>query len=221
MSQSLSPLAASLVLNLFPVAAIGEDPVIVAFEAESFLTQENDETRRWHVVEASTVASMPAPDTDPPHLEEASGGAYIEALPDTRTTHDDELIRGENFSPEPGKMALLTYRVPFPKAGRYYVWARAYSTGTEDNGFHIGLNGEWPESGRRWQTVEKKRWHWECKQRTEEVHIGVPMQLFLDIPSAGEHEIHVSMREDRCELDRFILAMDIDYRPPGYHRNRN
>lgn len=196
--------------------AVGDD-VVVEFEAESFHEQANDSVRSWYVIEAGKAPDL-KPDPDPPHLDGASAGAYIEALPDTRRTHGDKLIKGENFSPEPGQMAILKYRIKFPKAGKYYVWARVFSTGTEDNGFHIGLNGEWPESGRRWQTVVKRRWHWECKQRTVEVHSGVPMQLYLEIPEAGEHEILVSMREDGCEIDRFILSTDRQYRPPGYTR---
>ena len=62
---------------------------------------------------------------------------------------------------------------------------------------------------------QKKEWHWECKQRTDKVHTGVRMQLFLDIPSAGEYEIAISMREDGAELDKFLLVMDKTYRPPG------
>ncbi len=196
---------------------VAADVSVVSFEAEAFFEQDLDDVRAWYVVEDGSIPRL-SPDPDPAHLEGASGSAYIEALPDTRRTHADKLIHGENFAPEPGKMAILKYRASFPVAGRYYVWARVFSTGTEDNGFHIGLNGEWPESGRRWQTVVKRRWHWECKQRTAKVHSGVPMQLYLDVPSAGEHEVWVSMREDGCELDRFILATDIAYRPPGYSR---
>jgi len=189
----------------------------VVFEAESFLEQTETAQRSWHITKAGSVPDI-RPDADPAHLEGASGGTYIEALPDTRRNHGEKLIRGENFSDEPGKIAILRYKVEFPEAGRYYVWARAFSTGTEDNGFHIGLNGAWPESGRRWQTVIKNRWHWECKQRTKEVHTGVPMQLFLDIPEPGEHEILISMREDGAELDQFLLTRDREFRPPGYHR---
>ncbi|NNE90958.1 MAG: hypothetical protein HKN23_04870, partial [Verrucomicrobiales bacterium] len=168
---------------------------VVEFEAEDFFKQTKTGKRKWY---RSSVDGQPdlKPDADPAHLEGASGGEYIEVLPDSRKNHGEKLIRGENFEPQPGKMAILHYKVEFPEPGKYYVWARAFSTGTEDNGFHIGLNGDWPESGQRWQTVVKKRWHWECKQRTDKVHTGVPMQLFLEIPKAGEHEIQISMRED-------------------------
>src|SRR5690606_31279278 len=135
-----------------------------------------------------------------------SGGAYLEILPDTRATHHDRLIRGENFSVEPGAMAVLSYKVHFASAGRYQVWARVYSTGGEDNGMHFGLNGEWPESGKRWQTTKKHAWSWDNRQRTRDVHSGIPGQLYLDVPSAGEHVVQVSMREDGVELDKTLLT---------------
>jgi len=61
-------------------------------------------------------------------------------------------------------MAVLTYNVHFSTPGRYYVWARAYSTGSEDNGLHVGLNGDWPASGQRMQWCQgKNNWRWESK----------------------------------------------------------
>ena len=95
----------------------------------------------------------------------ASGGAYLEVLPDTRRTHGDKLINGQNFINEPGKMAVLSYKVHFSNPGRYYVWARTHSTGTEDNGLHVGLDGTWPESGQRMQWTAKRTWYWDSKQK--------------------------------------------------------
>lgn len=187
----------------------------VAIEAEHFYKQTQNEARSWHVT-SSTFEPEVTPDGDPTHVAGASGGAYIESLPDTRRTHGDKLINGENFAPEAGRMAVLHYKLHFNTPGRYYVWARVYSTGTEDNGLHFGLDGEWPASGQRWQTVAKNNWHWDCKQRTQEVHTGVPLQLFLDIDEAGPHELTVAMREDGSEVDRFVLTTKKeDGRPTG------
>lgn len=116
-------------------------------------------------------------------------------------------------------MAILRYKVHINNPGRYYVWVRSDSTGSEDNGVHVGLNGQWPESGKRWQTVKKNHRAWECKQRTPQVHTGVPMQLFLDIETAGEHEILFSMREDGFEMDKFVLASDKNFKPEGLAPN--
>lgn len=188
-----------LLACLLAVPAMAEDPITI--EAESFARQTLDEVRSWEVLKDE---------------EGASGGAYIEALPDTRKTHGDKLIKGENFSDEPGKMAVLEYPIEVPEPGRYYVWARARSTGTEDNGLHFGLDGQWPDSGRRWQTVKKHDWHWDCKQRTQKVHIGVPMQLWLHIETPGKHTLMLSMREDGAEVDQILLAPSKTFRPEGF-----
>jgi len=179
----------------------------VTAEAEHYVSQEKNEQRFWHVVSAETLGKLPA-DHDEPHLQGASGGAYLEALPDTRITPKDKLLPGENFTNRPGTMAVLHYRVRFTTPGRYFVWVRCFATGTEDNGIHVGLNGTWPESGQRWQTTQKNRWHWESRQRTEANHLGEPGLLYLDIPSAGEHTISFSMREDGFEFDRWALTIN-------------
>lgn len=185
-------------------------------EAERFSSQTRAEMRQWHIFSAQSSPQI-APDGDPPHLEGASGGAYVELLPDTRRSHGDKLIRGENFTEEGGAMAVLSYRVTFPAAGRYCVWVRAYSTTSEDNGLHFGLDGQWPESGARWQTVQKNGWHWDCAQRTEKVHTGVPMQLWLDVEKAGAHDLLMSMREDGIEVDQLALTTDVNWRPDGFN----
>jgi len=198
----------------------GEDLVLqevdgfVAGEAEHFVAQDKADVRAWYRTSSVENPGL-KPDADPVHAEGAARGAYLEALPDTRKNHSEKLITGENFSNEPGKLAILSYRIRFDNPGRYYVWARTHSTGTEDNGIHVGLNGEWPESGRRMQWTAKKRWAWGSKQRTLEVHGGVPGILYLDIAEAGEHTIQFSMREDGFEFDAWIMTTDKDFSPPG------
>jgi len=185
----------------------------ILVEAEDYYRQSLTETREWYLSSADNIPEL-KPDPDEVHLDNAGNQAYLEILPDTRTTHDDELIVGENFSPEPGKLATLHYKVKIQKPGRYYVWVRAYSTGTEDNGIHVGLNGEWPESGQRMQWCEgKDSWKWESRQRTEEEHCGEPYKIYLDIEEEGMHEITFSMREDGFEFDRFLLTREKEYVP--------
>lgn len=180
----------------------------VEVEAEQFYKQTLTDVRRWYITHAEQEP-VQQPDGDPSHPAGASGGAYIEILPDTRRTHDDELVHGENFSNEAGKLAVLHYRVKINNPGRYYVWVSAFSTGSEDNGIHVGINGEWPESGQRMQWCKgKNRWRWESMQRTKEQHCGEPYKIYLDIEQAGEHDIQFSMREDGFEFDRFILTQE-------------
>ena len=199
-------------------AAAREVDGLVVLEAEDFASQEADEIRRWYRVSINQTPDVGS-DGDENHAATASGGTYLEILPDTRRNHDEELIHGENFSNDPGKLAILHYPVEFSTPGRYYVWVSAYSTGTEDNGVHVGINGTWPESGQRMQWCEgKNRWRWESKQRTEAVHCGEPYKIFLDVPSPGLHTLSLSMREDGFEMDQLLLTIDRDYTPPGYER---
>ncbi|MEN8695402.1 MAG: DUF5060 domain-containing protein [Akkermansiaceae bacterium] len=200
--------------TLFPLAAFAVHPHlifeekdgIVAVEAELFQSQTKNEIRSWHLVSNTSTPEI-KPDGDPSHAATASAGAYLEILPDTRRTHGDKLIQKENFINTPGEMAVLTYHVKFNTPGRYYCWVRTHSTGTEDNGLHLGINGTWPESGARMQWITKNKWHWNNKQRTEKVHIGIFGKIWIDVPTAGLHKVHFSMREDGFEFDKFVLTL--------------
>ena len=189
---------------------------LVAVEAEHFAVQTDMEIRKWYITSASKTSEV-SPDGDENHADSASGGAYVEILPDTRRDHSMKLIHGENFSNQPGKLAILVYPVHFNTPGRYYVWVRAYSTGSEDNGIHVGLDGTWPDSGQRLQWCEAKNsWRWESMQRTEAEHCGEPYKIYLDIEQPGLHTIEFSMREDGFEFDKWLMTKDRDFaRPEG------
>ncbi len=198
-----------------PELVFDEGDGIVAVEAEHFYKQTLTDKRAWHVTSPKHSSEV-KPDGDPAHLAGASSGAYVECLPDTRRTHDDKLIKGENFSDAPGQLAVLHYKVHINTPGRYYVWVRAFSSGSEDNGIHVGLDGQWPESGRRMQWCEgKQSWRWDSKQRTEANHCGEPYKIFLDVAKAGEHEIMFSLREDGFEFDKFFLTTNREFARPA------
>ena len=217
----LAIIAFPSLLNAQSDPVVNEDLVfeevdgLVAVEAEYFYKQSKTEVRQWYMYSKDTWPKV-GRDDDDPHCEGASNYSYIEILPDTRVTHADKLTAGENFSNVPGMMAIVHYKIHFNNPGRYYVWVRAFSTGAEDNGIHVGLNGQWPESGQRMQWCENKMsWHWESRQRTEAVHCGEPYLIFLDIDKKGEHEITFSLREDGFEFDKFLLTSDKNYVPPA------
>ncbi|QDV44891.1 hypothetical protein Enr13x_47620 [Stieleria neptunia] len=192
-----------------------EQDGLVAVEAEHFFKQTDDDVRAFYLTHSEWTPSI-TPDGDPSHVAGASGGAYLEILPDTRRTHGDKLIRGTNFSPQPGAMAVLHYKVDISTPGTYYVWVRAHSTGSEDNGLHVGIDGTWPESGQRLQWCQgKQTWRWESKQRTEKQHCGEPYKIFLEIDEPGEHVIHFSMREDGFEFDKFLMTTDREFQRPA------
>ncbi len=169
-------------------------------EAENFYQQTKTDVRKWHVI------------SDQDKAETASGKKYIQILPDTRVTHGDKLIEGTNFTNEAGKMAIVHYKVNITTPGRYYIWANIYSSGSEDNGVHVGIDGKWPTSGQKMQWCEgKKSWHWDSRQRTMEVHCGLPGFIYLDIDKAGEHDIQFSMREDGFAMDQWLMTTDKHY----------
>ncbi len=185
--------------------AFEEKNGVVAFEAEDFASQEKTNLRQWYVI--GDGSSTPGPDPDGSHASGASKGKYIEILKDTRVTHDDPLGRGESFSDEPGELCIVNYPVYFNTTGKYYVWVRAYSTGTEDNGVHVGIDGTWPASGARMQWCQgKNQWTWESKQRTSANHCGEAQQIFLNVTSPGLHTISFSLREDGFEMDKIVLS---------------
>lgn len=166
---------------------------LLVIEAEDYALQTRTEVRAWH------RQNVPG----------AVGGYSLQVLPDTRVTHADTLIQNENFSGDPGRVAVVSYRARFAMPGRYYVWVRALSVGTEDNGVHVGLNHAWPESGRRMQwCMGKGTWRWESKQRTARKHCGEPHLVYLDVPEAGDHLVSFAMREDGFHFDRFMLTLD-------------
>ena len=195
------------------VVIFEEKDGLVAIEAENFYQQTLTDKRKWYRTSKNELAKV-GRDDDTEHSQGASNKSYLEILPDTRVTHDDQLMRGENFTNKAGEVAILHYRVKFNTPGRYYVWVRAFSTGSEDNGLHVGLNDIWPESGKRMQWCEGRgQWTWASKQRTKEEHCGIPHEIYLDIDKAGVNNIQFSMREDGFEFDKFILTKDINYVP--------
>ncbi len=197
-----------------PSTHFNEVDGLVAVEAEHFFQQELVDTRAFYLTNSDTVPKF-EPDGDPPHVGGASNGAYLEILPDTRRNHGEELRPGRNFTNQPGKAAVVSYKVNFSTPGRYFVWVRAYSSNSEDNGLHVGIDGSWPESGQRLQWCEgKQQWWWESKQRTGRVHCGEPHKIFLDVPTEGIHTIHFSMREDGFEFDKWLMTRDRDFHRP-------
>ncbi|MBT4883364.1 MAG: hypothetical protein HON44_05250, partial [Glaciecola sp.] len=70
---------------------------MVVIEAEHFSSQLQDDVRKWMVFSKDSPSHQLA-DVDPMHYADASEGRYIEILPDTRTNHNDKLIKDQNFT---------------------------------------------------------------------------------------------------------------------------
>jgi hypothetical protein len=189
---------------------------LVAVEAEHFSKNTESPHRAWYVTSESESPGI-LPDPDPNHAASASGRAYLEILPDTRVTHDDPIQDGVSFYSAPGQGPTVEYRVHFTTPGTYYVWARAFSTGSEDNGVHAGINGTWPSTSSKMQWCDgKNAWTWSSNQRDAGgSSCGQPRTITLQVPTAGEHTIAFSMREDGFELDKWLMTTDQSYLPVG------
>jgi len=185
-------------------AATSGDYVAIRVEAENF--SEKDD--RW-VLTNDDLVPVITPDPDPPHHATASGRTSLEILPDGRVTHADPLITGTTNWGFPGFGPYLDYKIYFAEAGRYQVWTKAYSSGTEDNGIHVDINRGRVESGQRVQFCGgKNKWTWSSAQRTNEVHCGVPQTIYLDIDEPGIHTVTYFAREDGFEIDQFMMIKD-------------
>jgi hypothetical protein len=186
----------------------------VVVEAENFSSSTADSIggRTW--VPQLGMQSGPGPDPDGFH-EGSSGAGYLELLPDTRVT-ERESLGGGAFYDESTDGASLSYEIEFETPGIYYVWGRAYSTGTEDNGLHVGVDNQIFESGFKMQWCGAGRWSWSnAKRDTGGSSCGVNGTITINVPSAGRHIVMVFQREDGMELDRFILTTDPNFTPDG------
>jgi hypothetical protein len=185
-------------------ATSGDAFVAIRVEAESA-----DNTGGGWSLTSNNVLPNIQPDPDPSHAGSAGGNAYLELLPDTRVTHGDPLITGTNFWDTAGTGPAIDYYVSIPETGRYLVYVKAYSTGTEDNGIHVGLNNSNPASGQRIQWCDgKNQWTWSSAQRTSSNHCGTPKTIYLDITSTGLNRITFTAREDGFEFDQFLLLKE-------------
>lgn len=166
-------------------------------------------------------------DTDP---AEASGGTYLEALPDRRRTDDEPGTSGEiGVVNSPGLAGVLRYDVLFEQTGRYYVWVRARGQGPAANGLHVGIDGIWPRNDlvdpSTMRLQFRNGWRWSQSRRGGQQHTGVSgtsevsvrdANVWLEVDEPGLHTIEFSMREDGFELDKVVLTLDPDFEPEGF-----
>ncbi len=185
------------------------DYLSISIEAEEYISKDD----RWVMTDASTPQLPAAEDPDGNHSASASGGVYFELLPDVRVTHADPMGPPTAYWGQAGTGPQMSWAINFPEAGRYYVHGRAFSTGTEDNGIHVGLDGNWPPSARMMQfcTAGSNAWKWSSAQREAGGvgSCGLQKTLYLDVAAPGPATLSVSAREDGFELDRIVLIKDL------------
>jgi hypothetical protein len=199
----------SLLKTLKSTKPFEEKDGMLSIEAEDFHYKNNNSTKRNWVVRF--LDDKVKKDN---YSKTAKDNSYIEAMPDTRVTHDDTLIIGENFFPIAGTGGIISYKIKINNPGKYYVWAKAFSSGTEDNGVHIGFNEKWQESGARMQWCDgKNKWTWSSAQRMPDNHCGKPQTIYLNFDKPGEYVLSFSMREDGFKMDRIILTKNSIFSP--------
>jgi len=170
-----------------PVAPPTTD-ALVAIEAENFATSTGAGNKEW--VRRTEL-----------------GQTGMQLLPDTRATHNDPLLPGVNFWDSPSGAPELTYNVEVEVEGLYTVFVRALSRGTEDNGAHVGVNGDFSLAQRVQWCGGKNAWTYSSALRLDSNHCGVEGDAQAYLP-AGQNTINLRAREDGLFIDRIEFRLD-------------
>lgn len=160
------------------------DPVVnggtITVEAESF-NGRFDGTKQWD-------------------QQTEIGQTGMKLTPDIRVTHDDP--SAGNFWNFPSDATpYLSYTINVEVAGTYDVQVRALSKGTEDNGAHMWVNGDWALQRIQW-CGGKNEWTYSSALRLESNHCGVQGSAQVNL-NAGINEIRLGAREDGLFVDKF------------------
>jgi hypothetical protein len=121
-----------------------------------------------------------------------SRGGYMQSLP-----------RATNIASDISKSPRLDYRVQFTQAGTIYLWGRVNAPTSNENSFHLGLNGQLLVDRIDVPTIGQ--WAWFAKT-------GASIQ----IPEPGAYTINCWLRESGCCIDKILLTADPKYVPAGY-----
>ncbi|MEO1270385.1 MAG: hypothetical protein AAFX99_20050 [Myxococcota bacterium] len=219
---------------------------LVVFEAEHYAEQIRNEWTNWYEVSVenpepdvtcrtNVSCRGNAPDCnqydecdhDDIDPADASGGTYLEALPDRRRDDSEPGTGGQiGVVNDPDRAPTLIYNITITTPGRYYVWVHARGRGPAANGLHVGLDGTWPRNDlidpSTMRLQFRNGWRWTQTRRGGQQHTGVSgtdeiserdANVWLQIDEPGPHTIELGMREDGLEIDKVVLARDPDYEP--------
>lgn len=160
--------------------------------------QQSGATQRLLVVEAERYAAMVAPGTHnwvPDYTLDHTGDSALRAQPDTGA------VVPLTESPR------LDYRVNFLITGTHYIWVRGRAPDADSDMIHVGLDGNLPASSDA-LVLPTGTWGW------RRVTADGPVAS-LDVPSTGEHTLHIWMGEDGVIVDKLVLTTDPAYVPAG------
>jgi len=159
----------------------------VVVEAENYDVLDDQGKARdyFRLGAGQTDDDLPNADPDPSHEDTASGGSYLEVLPDRRVTPDDT-DSGGLFN-EPGKGPLVHYYVALPVAGTYYLWIRGFSTGSEDETAFFTIDTDWDSAKLVSLCSDVDEWQWASHEREGRPSCGMIGEVRFEISSAGVH----------------------------------
>jgi hypothetical protein len=138
-------------------------------------------------------------DSDTSHATGASGGAYMELLPDGFVDTSDNAA-SDTVWPIAGDGPTLQFNIDFPVEGRYEVFARAFSTNVNDDTIHVGVDGLWSAEDSIIELCEQRdEWAWsDCNENK---------RTFINVQTSGMHTVLFAGRDDGFELDQFVLSL--------------
>lgn len=121
-----------------------------------------------------------------------NGDGYVVANPDVK-------VRMGDTTDGP----RLGYNITFSNSGNYTIWLRMSAPNGGSDSVHVGLNGLPITYGYGASTRSGDIWSWQnssCSTCSDKI------QLDVYVPSEGQHQLHIWMREDGVRIDSIIMT---------------
>jgi len=137
-----------------------------------------------------------------------SGTGFMETTPLDGATVTSNW---SNASPE------MRYTVNFSRPGTYHVWLRGFAETADDTAVSVGINGV-TASQPVLNVKTLNSWSWTNSGPSSSTPVSI------EVPSAGNHNIHIWMHDSGFRLDRILLTQNPNYTPElttDFWRNQN
>ena len=139
--------------------------------------------------------------------------------------------RGKAIDSARGKRAF--HEIKLPKAGRWYVWIRAFFPDAKRDSYWIGIDGAephpWDQEGgpgavkiyAGWgDSVNQQQhawgvWYWDCGVKTSNIPNG-----YFEVKTPGRYRLWSKGREPGAILDQILLTMDRKFDAEGVFRGK-
>lgn len=128
-----------------------------------------------------------------------NGDGYVVANPDVK-------VRMGDTTDGP----RLGYNITFSNSGNYTIWLRMSAPNGGSDSVHVGLNGLPITYGYGASTRTGDVWSWQnssCSVCSDK------LQLEVYVPSEGQHQLHIWMREDGVRIDSIIMTNITGFEP--------